>query len=171
MGSILLPRSYQAQERDRAATLRCSRLVMLAAAAAPVFLAAGALAQVQETIPPVLSSGLHETTTLQTSVIARPSQPRATQSIPDAASLPPVGSIGSASDIRPFLEPGVPQDLARAALRRAWIVDPAIRDFVGLSENFWDFDASDAVRAADEIKNRLLSGSDKSATGLSKSAR
>ena len=45
--------------------------------------------------------------------------------------LPPIGSIGPASDIRPFLEPGVPQDLARTALRRAWIVDPAIRGFVG----------------------------------------
>jgi hypothetical protein len=169
MASKLLPRSYQAQEHGSATTLRCSRLVMLVAATAPVFLAAGALAQIQETIPPVLSSGLHETTTLQTSVIApRPSQPRATQSLPDAASLPPIGSIGPASDVRPFLEPGVPQDLARAALRRAWIVDPAIRGFVGLSENFWDFDASDAVRAADEIENWLLSGSDKSATGLSK---
>ena len=170
MGSLLLPRPYQVQEHGSAATLRCSRLVMLVAAAAPVFLAAGALAQVQETIPPVLSSGLHETTTLQTS-ISRPSQRRETQSLPDAASLPPIGSIGPASDIRPFLEPGVPQDLARAALRRAWMVDPAIRDFVGPSENFWDFNASDAVRAADEIENRLLSGSDKSATGLSKSGR
>ena len=171
MGSILLPRSYQTQEHGSAATLRCSRLVMLAAATAPVFLAAGALAQVQETIPPVLSSGLHETTTLETSAIARPSQRRETQSLLDAASLLPIGSIGPASDIRPFLEPGVPQDLARAALRRAWIVDPAIRDFVGLSENFWDFDASDAVRAADETENRLLSESDKSATGPSKSGR
>jgi hypothetical protein len=140
---------------------------LLAAVTAPVFLAAGALAQVQETIPPVLSSGLHETTTLQTSVIARPSQRPATQSLPDAASLPPIGSIGAASDIRPFLEPGVPQDLARAALRRAWTVDPAIRDFVGLSENSWDFNASGAVGAADETENRLLSGSNKSATGRS----
>jgi hypothetical protein len=51
------------------------------------------------------------------------------------------------------------------------MVDPAIRDFVGLSENFWDFNASDTVRAADETENRLLSGSDKGATGLSKSGR
>jgi Protein of unknown function (DUF3306) len=171
MGSILLPRPYQAQEHGTAATLRCSKLVMLVAVTAPAFLAAGALAQVQEAIPPVLSSGLHGTTTLQTSVIARPSQRRATQSLPDAASLPPTGSIGAGSDIRLFLESGVPEDLARAALRRAWIVDPAIRDFVGLSENFWDFSGSDAVRAADETENRLLSGSDKSATDLSKSGR
>jgi hypothetical protein len=65
----------------------------------------------------------------------------------------------------------VPQDLARAALRRAWTVDPAIRDFVGLFENCWDFNASGAVQAADETENQPLSGSDKSATGLSKSGR
>ena len=168
MGSTLLP---QAQEHGTAATLRTSRLFMLVAGTAPVLLAAGALAQVQETIPPVLSTELHETTTLRTSVIARPSQRPATQSPPDAAGLPPIGSIGAASDIRPFLEPGVPQDLARAALRRAWTVDPAIRDFVGLSENSWDFNASGAVRAADETENQPLSGSDKSATGLSESGR
>lgn len=171
MGSKLLPRHYRAQEHGTAATLCCSRLVMLATATAPIFLAARALAQVQETTPPVLSSGLHETTTLQTSVIARPSQRPATQSLPHAARLPPIGSIGAASNIRPFLEPGVPEDLARAALRLAWRVNPAIRDFVGLSENFWDFNASDAVEAADETEYRLLSGSDKSATGLSKSGR
>jgi hypothetical protein len=108
--------------------------------------AQGALAQVQETIPPVPSSGLDETTTLQTFIIARPSQRPATQSLPDTASLPPSGSIGAASDIRPFLEPGVPEDLARAALApRAWFADPAIRDFIGLSENSWDFDAPYAV--------------------------
>ena len=45
------------------------------------------------------------------------------------------------SNIRGFLEAGVPGDLTRAALRRAWSSDPAIRDFVGLSENSWDFNA------------------------------
>jgi len=35
--------------------------------------------------------------------------------------------------------------LTRAALRRAWSVDPAIRDFVGLSENSWDFNALGGV--------------------------
>ena len=32
-----------------------------------------------------------------------------------------------------------PLELSRAALRRAWAADPAIRDFVGLAENAWDF--------------------------------
>jgi hypothetical protein len=35
--------------------------------------------------------------------------------------------------------------LARAALRRAWSSDSAIRDFVGLSENSWDFNAPEAM--------------------------
>ena len=59
----------------------------------------------------------------------------------DPASLPTIESISAESSIRAFLEAGVPVDLARAALRRVWLLDPAIRDFVGLSENSWDFNA------------------------------
>ena len=36
-------------------------------------------------------------------------------------------------------------DLARAALRRVWSLDLAIRDFLGLSENSWDFNAPGAM--------------------------
>jgi hypothetical protein len=35
--------------------------------------------------------------------------------------------------------------LTRAALRRAWSADPTIRDFIGLSENSWDFNAPGGV--------------------------
>jgi len=63
----------------------------------------------------------------------------------DLASLPPIESITAATDIRAFLAPGVPAALTRAALRRAWAADPAIRDFVGLAENAWDFNAPDAI--------------------------
>ena len=63
----------------------------------------------------------------------------------DPASLPTIESIGAESSIRAFLEAGVPVDLARAALRRVWSLDPAIRDFVGLSENSWDFNAPGAM--------------------------
>jgi hypothetical protein len=71
--------------------------------------------------------------------------PQKTQSPLDPASLPPIESIGAGSDIRPFLAAGVPADLSRAALRRAWSADPAIRDFIGLSENSWDFNAPGGV--------------------------
>jgi hypothetical protein len=53
--------------------------------------------------------------------------------------LPPIHSITAGSDIKAFLQAGVPKDLTRAALRRAWTADPAIRDFIGLAENQWDF--------------------------------
>jgi hypothetical protein len=63
----------------------------------------------------------------------------------DLAKLPPIDSITAKSDISAFLAPGVPVELTRAALRRAWAVDPAIRDFIGLSENSWDFNAPGAM--------------------------
>jgi len=63
----------------------------------------------------------------------------------DPTSLPPIESIGAGSDIRAFLAAGVPMELTRAALRRAWSTDPAIRDFIGLSENSWDFNAPGGV--------------------------
>jgi hypothetical protein len=64
---------------------------------------------------------------------------------PPAIPLPPIESIGSASDIKAFLGPGVPLELTRAALRRVWTADPAIRDFIGLSESAWDFNALGGV--------------------------
>jgi hypothetical protein len=57
----------------------------------------------------------------------------------DLASLPPLESITAGTDIRAFLQSGVPADLAKAALRRAWAADPAIRDFIEIAENQWDF--------------------------------
>jgi hypothetical protein len=63
----------------------------------------------------------------------------------DPASLPPIESIVAGSDIRAFLQKGVPADLTKAALRRAWASDPAIRDFIGLAENQWDFTDPTAI--------------------------
>ena len=57
----------------------------------------------------------------------------------DLSKLPPIDSITAATDITAFLRENIPQELSRAALRRAWAADPAIRDFVGLAENAWDF--------------------------------
>jgi hypothetical protein len=71
--------------------------------------------------------------------------PHATLMEFDPACLPPIESINAASDVRAFLAPGVPVELTRAALRRAWIADPAIRNFVEIAENQWDFDRPDGV--------------------------
>lgn len=74
----------------------------------------------------------------------------------DLADLPPIDSIAANTDVTAFLRPGVPPDLTRAALRRAWTSDPAIRDFVGLVENGWDFNDPSAMAGfgtitADEV--------------------
>jgi Protein of unknown function (DUF3306) len=61
------------------------------------------------------------------------------------AKLPPIEEITATTDIRAFLAPGVPSELRLAALRRAWSADPAIRDFIGLAENQWDFNAPDGI--------------------------
>jgi Protein of unknown function (DUF3306) len=59
--------------------------------------------------------------------------------------LPSIEAIEFASDIKAFLAPDVPLELTRTVLRRAWRGDPAIRDFIGLSENAWDFNARGGV--------------------------
>jgi len=63
----------------------------------------------------------------------------------DLASLPTLDSITSETSLRAFLDKGVPAELTAAALRRGWSADPAIRDFVGLSENSWDFNAPGGI--------------------------
>jgi Protein of unknown function (DUF3306) len=84
-----------------------------------------------------------------------------TQPAFDLTKLPPIESIAAESDIRAFLAPGVPLELTRAALRRAWAADPKIRDFIGLSENAWDFNAPGAIpgfgplEMTDELRDRI----------------
>jgi hypothetical protein len=63
----------------------------------------------------------------------------------DPASLPPIDAIGVDTDIRGFLQSRVPAELTRAALRQAWASDPAIRDFIGIAENQWDFNDPNAI--------------------------
>jgi uncharacterized protein DUF3306 len=57
----------------------------------------------------------------------------------DLTNLPSIDSITAGTDISIFLQSGVPAKLTEAALRRAWVSDPAIRDFIGIAENQWDF--------------------------------
>ena len=63
----------------------------------------------------------------------------------DVAQLPSIDSIGPETDIAGFLRKEVPSELTRAALRRAWTSDPAIKNFVGLVENGWDFNDPSAM--------------------------
>jgi len=69
----------------------------------------------------------------------------------DAATLPPIESIDAQTDITVFLQSVVPQELRLAALRRAWTVDPAIRDFKGPQENDWNFNDPNSIPGFGEL--------------------
>jgi hypothetical protein len=96
----------------------------------------------------------------------------------DATSLPPIESIVLGTDIRSFLQSGVPVALMRAALRRAWVTDPAIRDFIGIAENQWDFNDPTAIpgfgpmRAGDDVPGlaQVLRGAEQSGEGSADTA-
>lgn len=81
--------------------------------------------------------------------VPNPAPPATSENADDAefdlSSLPPIESITGATDVTAFLRKGIPAELSRAALRRAWAADPAIRDFVGLAENAWDFNDPNAI--------------------------
>ena len=76
---------------------------------------------------------------------AVPVAPPAPEDDFDLSSLPPVESLTMESDFTAFLHRKVPQELRTAALRRAWSLDPAIRDFIGPADYAWDFNAPDGV--------------------------
>ena len=76
---------------------------------------------------------------------APPVGPAAAGAAVDPSCLPPIDAINAASDLRAFLAPGVPVELTRAALRKAWMADPAIRDFIEIAENQWDFASPNSV--------------------------
>jgi hypothetical protein len=79
----------------------------------------------------------------------------------DITTLPSIESITAVSDVTAFLRAGVPAELTRAALRRVWTADPAIRDFIGLAENAWDFTDPNAMpgfgplETTDEVRRMI----------------
>ncbi len=58
------------------------------------------------------------------------------------AELPSIDAITLQTDLAPFLRRGVPALLKNAALRRMWLIDPAIRDHADLAVDYaWDWNA------------------------------
>ena len=121
MGSILLPRHYRAQEHGTAATLRVPGWSCWGLQPRRSFSRPEHWLRYRKLSRPCCRADW-----------IRPPRSRHLSSR-DPADVPqpnlsPIRrvyrrSIGAASDIRPFLEPGVPEDLARVALRRAWAAD------------------------------------------------
>jgi hypothetical protein len=73
----------------------------------------------------------------------------------DPTALPPLDSIDAQTDIKIFLHPDVPDEMRLPALRRAWSVNPAIRDFKGLAELDWDFNATNSAYGFGQLDPRL----------------
>jgi Protein of unknown function (DUF3306) len=59
----------------------------------------------------------------------------------DLEALPPIESLTAESDYKPFLAQGVPEELRRLALRKAWTTNPQIANFRGFADYDWDCNA------------------------------
>ena len=74
----------------------------------------------------------------------QPEDPVDTQAIID--SLPSLDEITAGFDIKPFLAKGVPAHLKNAALRKMWLVNPAVRDYADPAVDYaWDWNAPGGV--------------------------
>ncbi len=63
----------------------------------------------------------------------------------DLAHLPKIEEITAETDLSAFFRKGVPAALRNAALRRAWSLDPTIRDFIGPADYAWDWNTPGGV--------------------------
>ena len=89
---------------------------------------------------------------------AMPAPAEAPVEVAEAAQeLPALDTLDAASDYTAFLARGVPADVQRGALQRAWATDPKIADFRGMAEYAWDYNAPayGRLRATDDVA-RLL---------------
>ena len=93
-------------------------------------------------------------------------EPQPQLSEEDLAALPRIEDLVAGSDIRPFLRPGVPRALKNAALRRMWMLTPAIRDHNDPAVDYaWDWNTPGGVpgdgvapspeRAAEMLKSLM----------------
>jgi hypothetical protein len=80
---------------------------------------------------------------------ASPEEEKPGEPLFDISKLPSIESITAETDIRPFLVRGVPAALRQAALRRMWVADPKIRDFIEMAENQWDFTGASEIPGFD----------------------
>jgi hypothetical protein len=70
----------------------------------------------------------------------------------DLSSLPKLEDLTSTTDITAFLHKGVPESLRNAALRKAWALDPAIRNYVNPALDYaYDWNTPGGVPGSSEI--------------------
>jgi hypothetical protein len=66
-------------------------------------------------------------------------EPASTPAPPAPAEDPPPVDAVALEDIAGWLRRNVPAAWRQAALRRIWVADPAIRDFIGPADYAWDW--------------------------------
>lgn len=77
---------------------------------------------------------------------AEPPPEPATLSAEELAALPRIEDLAEGSDISAFLKAGVPRGLRNAALRRMWMLTPAIRDYRDPAVDYaWDWNTPGGV--------------------------
>lgn len=70
----------------------------------------------------------------------------------DLSTLPKLEELTAGTDITAFLRQGVPEHLRNAALRKAWALDPAIRNYVSPAlEYAYDWNAPGGVPGGGEL--------------------
>jgi hypothetical protein len=70
----------------------------------------------------------------------------------DLSSLPKLEDLTATTDITAFLKKGVPESLRNAALRKAWALDPAIRNYVNPALDYaYDWNTPGGVPGSSEI--------------------
>jgi hypothetical protein len=70
----------------------------------------------------------------------------------DLSSLPKLEDLTATTDITAFLRKGVPESIRNAALRKAWALDPAIRNYVNPALDYaYDWNTPGGVPGSSEI--------------------
>jgi hypothetical protein len=78
--------------------------------------------------------------------VTAPAAPEPEITAEEIAALPKIEELTAETEITAFLRRGVPTPLRNAALRKAWALDPAIRDFPGHARDYaYDWNAPGGV--------------------------
>lgn len=135
---------------------RWSRRKTADVADAPKLAPEAPVPQAAEARPPHAPAGIPVSETARSGPATSAGAPNATEEPIDPATLPPLESLGADSDYTVFLKRGVPEALRNAALRKAWMSDPFIRDFRGPAEYALDYTTAEFdLRPTDDVAKML----------------
>jgi hypothetical protein len=72
--------------------------------------------------------------------------------------LPDIATLDGSSDYRPFMQPGVPKDLRREALRKLWRANPIINSLDGLDDPYVTQDFTDGATVVADLRTAYRVG-------------